>query len=115
LRIEALLRDAPEVSEVMLVGEGKPYLSGLFWVEEDYNPAEIEKTIREINLDLSRPEQVKRWAILPNDLSIEGGDLTANMKLKREIITRRYQDVIDSIYEGNPHLIILYLGHLEEL
>jgi len=115
LRIEALLRDAPEVSEVMLVGEGKPYLSGLFWVEEDYNPAEIEKTIREINQDLSRPEQVKQWAILPNDLSIDGGDLTANMKLKREIITRRYQDVIDSIYKGNPHLIILYLGHLEEL
>ena len=115
LRIEALLRDAPGVSEVMLVGEGKPYLSGLFWVEEDYNPAKIEKTIREINQDLSRPEQVKRWAILPNDLSIEGGDLTANMKLKREIITRRYQDVIDSIYQGTPHPIILYLGHLEEL
>lgn len=115
LQIEALLRDAPGVSEVMLTGEGKPYLSGLFWVEEDYNPAEIEKTILEINQNLSRPEQVKRWAILPNDLSIEGGDLTANMKLKREIITRRYQDVIDSIYQGPPNPIILYQGHLEEL
>jgi long-chain acyl-CoA synthetase len=115
LRIEALLRDAPGTSEVMLVGEGKPYLIGLFWVGEDYNPEEIEKTIQSINQDLSRPEQVKRWAILPNDLSIDGGDLTANMKLKREIITRRYQEVIDSIYHGTPHLLILHLGQLEEL
>ena len=115
LRIEALLRDAPGTSEVMLVGEGKPYLIGLFWVEEDYNPEEIEKTIQSINQDLSRPEQVKKWAILPNDLSIDGGDLTANMKLKREIITRRYQEVIDSIYHGTPHLLTLHLGQLEEL
>jgi len=115
LRIEALLRDAPGTSEVMLVGEGKPYLTGLFWVGENYNPVEIEKTIQSINQDLSRPEQVKKWAILPNDLSIDRGDLTANMKLKREIITRRYQEVIDSIYHGTPHLFILHLGQLEEV
>lgn len=113
LWIEALLRDAPGTSEVMLVGEGKPYLSALFWVEEDYDPRDIEKTIHKINQDLSRPEQVKKWGILSNDLSINGGDLTANMKLKREIITQRYQDVIDSLYQGTPHPLILHLGHLE--
>ncbi|EKQ52601.1 MAG: AMP-forming long-chain acyl-CoA synthetase [Methanobacterium sp. Maddingley MBC34] len=113
LRIEALLRDAPGTSEVMLVGEGKPYLSALFWVEEDYDPLEIEKTIQKINQDLSRPEQVKRWVILSNDLSIDGGDLTANMKLKREIITQRYQDVIEALYQGTPHPLILHLGQLE--
>jgi long-chain acyl-CoA synthetase len=113
LRIEALLRDVPGVAEVMLVGEGKPYLSGLLWVDENYNADEIAKTIREINYSLSRPEQVKRWALLPNELSIDGGDLTANMKLKREIITKRYQNVIDSIYLKNPHHLILHLGQLE--
>jgi long-chain acyl-CoA synthetase len=113
LRIEALLRDAPGTSEVMLVGEGKPYLSALFWVEEDYDPLEIEKSIRKINQDLSRPEQVKRWVILSNDLSIDGGDLTANMKLKREIITQRYHDVIDTLYQGTHHPLILHLGQLE--
>jgi len=34
-------------------------------------------------------EQVKRWAILPNDLSIERGDLTPNLKLKRHAVTQR--------------------------
>jgi long-chain acyl-CoA synthetase len=56
---------------------------------------------------------VKKWALLSNDLSIDGGDLTANMKLKREIITRRYQDVIDSLYLKKPNNLILDLGHLE--
>ena len=114
LRIEALLRDAPGVCEVMLVGEGKPYLSGLFWVDENYHPPEIYRFIQEVNHHLSRPEQVKKWALLSNDLSIDGGDLTANMKLKREIITQRYQDVIDSLYQQKPHPLILHLGQLEE-
>jgi long-chain acyl-CoA synthetase len=113
LRIEALLRDTPGISEVMLVGEGKPYLSSLLWVDEDYNPEEISNSIKEFNRHLSRPEQVKKWALLSNDLSIDGGDLTANMKLKREIITRRYQDVIDSLYLKKPNNLILDLGHLE--
>jgi long-chain acyl-CoA synthetase len=98
----------------MLVGEGKPYLSGLFWADENYNPEEISGNIQEVNLKLSHPEQVKMWAILSNDLSIDGGDLTANMKLKREIINRRYQDVIESIYHEKSNPLILHLGHLEE-
>ena len=114
LRIEALLRDAPGTNEVMLVGEGKPYLIGLFWVEEEHHPHDIEETIHRVNQDLSRPEQVKRWALLPNDLSIDGGELTANMKLKREIITQRYQDVIDSLYQKTSHPLILHQGQVEE-
>ena len=114
LRIEALLRDAPGTNEVMLVGEGKPYLIGLFWVEEEHHPRDIKETIHRINQDLSRPEQVKRWALLPNDLSIDGGELTANMKLKREIITQRYQDVIDSLYQKTSHPLILHQGQVEE-
>jgi long-chain acyl-CoA synthetase len=114
LNIEALLRDAPGVCEVMLVGEGKPYLSGLFWVDENYHPHEIYKFIQDVNHSLSRPEQVKRWVLLSNDISIDGGDLTANMKLKRESINRRYQDVIDSLYQQKPHPLILHLGQLEE-
>jgi long-chain acyl-CoA synthetase len=113
LRIEALLRDSPGIAEVMLVGEGKPYISGLLWVDDKYNPQKIAKVIEEVNHGLSHPEQVKRWALLPNVLSIDGGDLTANMKLKREIITKRYQDVIDSIYLQKNNPLILHLGQVE--
>jgi long-chain acyl-CoA synthetase len=113
LHIEALLRDLPHVEEVMLVGEGRPYLSALLWVDEDYSPGKIAQEIFKINKDLSRPEQVKKWAIISNDLTIEGGDLTANMKLKRETITTRYQNVITALYQGADNPLVLHFGQLE--
>jgi long-chain acyl-CoA synthetase len=113
LHIEALLRDLPQVAEVMLVGEGRPYLSALLWVDEDFSPEKIAQEISKINQDLSRPEQVKKWAIISNDLSIEGGDLTANMKLKRETISTRYQKVITALYEGTVEPCMLDLGQWE--
>jgi long-chain acyl-CoA synthetase len=113
LRIEALLRDIPGVTEVMLVGEGKPYLSGLFWVDINYDPIRIKNKIENTNKNLSRPEQVKVWALLSHDLSIDGGDLTANMKLKREIISKRYQNVIDALYQEADNPLILDFGKLD--
>jgi long-chain acyl-CoA synthetase len=54
---------------------------------------------------------VKRWAVLANDLSIEAGDLTANLKLKRQAIVRRMGDVLESLYNGmKPSPAILYIG-----
>ncbi len=53
----------------------------------------------DVNRRLSHPEQVKRWAVLPNDLSIEGGDLTANLKLKRHSVEARFRLAIDSLYQ----------------
>ena len=113
LNIEALLRDTLGICDAMLVGESRPYLVALLWVNEDYNPDEIAQKIRKINQDLSHPQQIKRWAIVAHDLSIDGGDLTANMKLKREIITQRYRDVIEALYQGTAHPLILKLGRIE--
>jgi long-chain acyl-CoA synthetase len=113
LHIEALLRDLPQVTEAMLVGEGKPHLSALLWVDEDYSGEQISSEISKINKNLSRPEQVKKWAILANDLSIEGGDLTANMKLKREKISSRYQKVINALYQGSIEPCVLDFGQWE--
>ena len=55
------------------------------------DPDELSISIKDINSKLSNPEKIKRWAILKNDLSIENGDLTANLKLKRENILKRHQ------------------------
>jgi long-chain acyl-CoA synthetase len=45
---------------------------------------------------------VKRWAVLRNDLSIERGDLTANLKLKRQAVGVRLQGLIDALYDESP-------------
>lgn len=113
LHIEALLRDIPHVEEVMLIGDDKPYLSAILWVDKDYNSEKIAQEIQKTNKDLSRPEQVKKWAVITNNLTIEGGDLTANMKLKREILTRNYQEVITALYQDPTASNVSYFGQVE--
>jgi len=101
-KIEAMLRRIPGVTEAMVVGEGRSFCAALLWVEGTCDAAVIDAAVMDANRRLSHPEQVKRWAVLPNDLSIEGGDLTANLKLKRHPVEARFRGVIDSLYEEHP-------------
>ena len=55
--------------------------------------------IDEINKDVSPWEQVKRWKILPADLTLESGDLTPSMKLKRKAVEQKYRKDLDAFYE----------------
>lgn len=102
-KVEALLRGIPGVVDAMLVGNGKPYCAALLWVRDraqDQSTRDaLKRGIAEANVQLSHPEQVKRWAILPYDLSIEGGDLTANLKFKRQAVARRYAKEIAALYD----------------
>jgi long-chain acyl-CoA synthetase len=103
-KIEGMIRELPGVSEAMLVGESKPYCSALSWVDKkQYNQetiASIDQAMEEMNKRLSNPEKIKKWALLVNNLSIENGDLTPNLKLKRIVVSQKYAKVIDSLYSG---------------
>jgi long-chain acyl-CoA synthetase len=104
-KVEALLRDIPGIAETMLVGEGRPYCAALLWIiDPDHAPSEaaISQAMEVLSRGLSHPEQVKRWAVLRNDLSIERGDLTANLKLKRQAVGIRLQGLIEAIYDRSP-------------
>ena len=104
-KVEALLRDIPGIAETMLVGEGRPYCVALLWIidpDDAPSQAAISQAMADLSRGLSHPEQVKRWAVLRNDLSIERGDLTANLKLKRQAVGVRLQGLIEALYDGAP-------------
>jgi long-chain acyl-CoA synthetase len=107
-KIEGMIRELPEVTEAMLIGESKPYVSALAWIDkkhyEESTLESIDKAMVEMNKNLSNPEKVKRWALLVNNLSIENGELTPNLKLKRLVISQKYANIIDSLYSetGSP-------------
>lgn len=118
-KIEGMIRELPEVTEAMLVGESKPYVTALAWIEKKhYNQATLEsidKAMVEMNKNLSNPEKVKKWALLINNLSIENGELTPNLKLKRIVIAQKYAKIIDSLYTGaNPEGEV-HIGGVERL
>ena len=50
------------------------------------------------NARLSRPEQIKRFEILPEDFSQPTGELTPTLKVKRSIVQQKYAETIDAIY-----------------
>ncbi len=47
---------------------------------------------------LAEYELVKRFSVMSNDLSVEAGELTASLKIKRSVVARNYKDIIDSLY-----------------
>lgn len=60
----------------------------------------IAPYIDEVNEDVASWEQVRKWTILPADLTLETGDLTPSMKLKRKDVERKYRATLDGFYEG---------------
>lgn len=114
LKVETMLRDLPGVFEAMVVGEGRPYCTALIWTDKSAVVEEVDRQVEAVNTQLSRPEQVRAWAVLPNDLSIETGELTANMKLRRPRLAKRYAQVIEMLYgEGEAPSGVLLMGRAE--
>jgi long-chain acyl-CoA synthetase len=117
LKVEGMLRGIPGIVEAMLVGDCRPYCVALLWVEGDVpdgaSADALDRAVLEVNRRLSQPEQVKSWAVLAHDLSIDGGDLTANLKLKREAVAGRLDAVIKALYDrGTMPGDVLHRGGL---
>jgi len=58
----------------------------------------VQGYIDELNAKLNRWETVKKFVILPRDLTIDDGDLTPSMKLKRKIVADKYKGELDALY-----------------
>jgi long-chain acyl-CoA synthetase len=120
--LEAEIKQSPYVSQCVVVGDRKPYLVALVTLdmeevaklaEEEGWPADpaqladhqgmrelIQEHIDQINEKFARVEQVKRFEILPQDLSQEGGELTPTLKVKRNVVADKYEDEVEKLYAG---------------
>ncbi|WP_442777982.1 hypothetical protein [Streptomyces pseudogriseolus] len=59
----------------------------------------LQRALDEANKMLSRPESIRRFAVLPEDFTEEAGHLTPSMKLRREAILRDFADDVEALYE----------------
>jgi long-chain acyl-CoA synthetase len=118
--IEAEIKQHPLVSQCVVIGDRRPYLVALVtldpeeaikFAKENELPEDaaalaadervrtaIEEHIERINEKFARVEQVKKFAILPRDLSQEGGELTPTLKVKRAVVHQKYEREIDGLY-----------------
>jgi long-chain acyl-CoA synthetase len=119
--LEDRIRANPLISQVVVVGEAKPFIAALVTIDADALPewassngktsaelsdllddpdfkSAIQGAIDAGNEAVSRAESIREYRILPRDLSIERGELTPTFKVRRSVITDRYADVVADIY-----------------
>jgi long-chain acyl-CoA synthetase len=122
-RVESLFKMEPLVSQVLLIGDRLPYLTALFTINltaaeslkgmEQWKGcpsdeiaqappviAEIQKAVVRVNKQLAPFEQVRKHRILGRDFSIENGELTATMKVRRTRAMENFRESIDELYAG---------------
>jgi long-chain acyl-CoA synthetase len=118
--IETDLRYHDLIAEAVVVGEGKRYLTALLaldgealntWSEQhdkvaDFEAltadpdliAEVDRIVAEVNREHSRVENVRKYRILPRQLTIAGGEMTPTLKVKRAMVCDAYQPLIEEMY-----------------
>lgn len=121
-RVESLFKMEPLISNVLLVGDRLPFLTALFTInpgaagvlkgmdEFKDNPAdsaqappvlaEIQKIVVRVNKQLAPFEQVRKYRVLPREFSIESGELTATMKVRRSRAMENFKQQIEELYAG---------------
>jgi long-chain acyl-CoA synthetase len=118
--LEAEIKQSPYVSQCVVIGDRRPYLVALITLDMEEceklckekgwtaDPAElrrnegmraiIQEHLDEINEKFARVEQVKKFEILPHDLSQETGELTPTMKVKRNVVADKFEQDVDALY-----------------
>ncbi|MPZ71626.1 MAG: AMP-binding protein [Nitriliruptorales bacterium] len=109
------------VSQAVVVGDNRPFIAALITIDEEQFPAwasrngkdgrkvgdlvddetlraEIQKAVDEANKAVSRAESIRKFVILPQDFTIEGGELTPTLKMKRNVVSDRYGGAIENLY-----------------
>jgi long-chain acyl-CoA synthetase len=119
--IETALKESRWIAEAVVYGDNRPYLVALITLDPDEAPALAAKlgvpperaamatdeavraaigtVVEEANARFARIEQIKRFAILPHDLTLAGGELTPTLKVKRRVVYERHAGVFDGLYE----------------
>ena len=122
-KVEAAVKAAsPYVSQVLVHGEGRKYISALItldpeairgWAQESGHESGdvgalatstsvhelIDGHIAQANRKLERWETIKRFEILPQELSVDGGEVTPSLKIRRRAVEKKYHETLNSLYE----------------
>jgi len=93
---EKIAQLLPSAQQVVVVGNGRGYLCAL--AAGAVEPAAVQAALDEVNSELPHYRQVRSFAVLPEGFTPENGLLTANGKLKRDTINKKYRDEIEQMY-----------------
>jgi long-chain acyl-CoA synthetase len=117
--LEDRLRANPLISQAIVVGDGRPYITCLitldeegldFWRQQHGRPADadlsndpeltadIQRAVDDANKAVSRAESIRRFRVLPSDFTEANGYLTPSLKVRRNVVTKDFADDIEALY-----------------
>jgi long-chain acyl-CoA synthetase len=103
-RIELLFKTEPIINQVVLIGDRLPYVTALVTVNAaevtHSTEAEVKKAVARVNRQLAPFEQIRKFRILERDFSIETGELTPTMKVRRNRVLENHRDLVSELYMG---------------
>ena len=105
--LENALKASRFVSQAIVIGDRRPYVTALITLDEaevaasGRDPHELaQELVDEVNSDRVRVEQIKRFVILPREFSQEDGEVTPTLKLRRRVIEEHFASEIEALYSG---------------
>jgi long-chain acyl-CoA synthetase len=104
--IENLVKTDPRISQVVAIGDRKPFLVALIALTPEARAGKsdaelqalVESVLADKNKDLASYERIKKFRILPTELTIEGGEITPTLKVKRKVVSEKYAALITEMY-----------------
>ena len=101
--IENELKSSKYVSQALVIGDRRPFLTALITLDEAAKglsdpQALIDEVVEDVNRDKASFEQVKRFTILPRDFSAEHDEVTPTLKLKRKVCAEHFASEIEALY-----------------
>ena len=124
-KVEGVVKAAsPYISQIVVHGEGRKYVSALItldpeaieqWAGENGKEGAgydelcdspevrelIDGHIKEANAQLERWETIKRFELLRKELSVEEGEVTPSLKIRRKAVEKKYEDVLNTLYDAD--------------
>ncbi len=121
--LEDRIRAHALISQAVVVGDARPFIAALITIDEEAftswaaegsfggadlseamsHPAllaEVQAAIDDANQSVSRAESIRKFAVLPHDLTVVNGELTPTLKVRRNVVEKAYGGVIDDLYGG---------------
>jgi len=98
--VEAALKSSRLIQEALVLGEGKKFVAALIVPAADATREAVEAEVARVNEGLAQFERVKRFELIPDDLSVESGTMTPSLKLRRKAVADRHQALIQKMFLG---------------
>jgi long-chain acyl-CoA synthetase len=108
-RIEGLFKTEPIVNQMVLIGDRLPYVTALFTVNvlnaeglKAMEPvlAEVKKAVERVNKQLAPFEQIRKFRVIEREFTIETGELTPTMKVRRNRVLENHRGLVSELYMG---------------